>query len=182
MGLFLLVFFERLSQLPLNDKWRNQNLYKCVHKLCRVQCNFDRVSSAEINFCVVRVPMRAAVADILDCHKDAFEFRRKAQGFDFCFQPGGLIKAFGVVQFSNGIAQPFKAYAKQSAGRTRRKVGDTLSFDKQLFHRFRHVLARLNTKWYGIDHFFVFPDGYLPTRRAVAEVENLNEVISRNFK
>lgn len=181
MGLFLLVFFERLSQLPLNDKWRNQNLDKCVHKLCRVQCNFDRVSSAEINFCVVRVPVNSAVANVLDSHEDVFKFLRKMQGFDFVFEPSRFVVLVGFVQLGNHIAKALNASSQQSAGGSWRKVSNPHRFNKELLHRLRHVFARLDTYGCRIDDVASLPNRHPAAGRAVTYVEDFSEVVARNF-
>ena len=161
---------------------RNQKAHKRVDDVCRFQRNFDRIATGEVDFARFVVAVSAAVANVLDHVEDCFDLGAKLKCLDLLPQPSISPVAIQVLHLRNRIAQPLQTNAKKGACRARRKMRDALGLNKYSTNRFRHVLARLNTKWYGIDHFFVFPDGYLPTRRAVAEVENLNEVISRNFK
>lgn len=131
MRLFL---FERFLQLPLYNKWRNQYLHKRVHQSSRVQCDFDRVLPAEVNFGVMSVSVSSAITYVLDCHEDVFKFLRKVQGFDFGFEPRGSVVRFDIVRFSNNVTKALNACSKKGAGRSGRKVGDLLSFNEQFLY------------------------------------------------
>lgn len=59
--------------------------------------------------------------------------------------------------FSGKVNEKLQAYTKEGASSARRKSDDALSFIKEFFGFFRHVLSGFHTPGNRIDHFFALP-------------------------
>nr|DAM72287.1 MAG TPA: hypothetical protein [Caudoviricetes sp.] len=148
MKLFLTDF---VFKFPGKNSRRYPNSDESVNQLRKVMGNFRSVLISQVDFARVRefiaddAASMEQVENICGCAKHVYLFNQRA----FCAKAG--------FTFSGKIHHKLQAYTKEGASSARRKSDDALSFIKEFFGFFRHVLSGFHTPGNRIDHFFALP-------------------------
>jgi len=164
------LFAEFGKEFLLNDEGRNQKDDQGVDELGCFQGNVNRVFAGEINFGGFGIPVGAAVADGADGVADSHDVRGKGKCVELLEKLGVFAVVGNAPQFRDMIGEPLQADAQKGAGRSRRKVGDTLSFDEKFADVGRHVFVGFDANGGGEDDFVVLPKRHVEATLANAYV------------
>ena len=157
------LFAEFGKEFLLNDEGRNQKDDQGVDELGCFQGNVNRVFVGEINFGGFGIPVGAAVADGADGVADSQDVRGKGKCVELLEKLGVFAVVGNAPQFRDMIGEPLQADAQKGAGRSRRKVGDTLSFDEKFADVGRHVFVGFDADGRRKNDFVVLPKRHVQT-------------------
>ena len=164
------LFAEFGKEFLLNDEGRNQKDDQGVDELGCFQGNVNRVFAGEINFGGFGIPVGAAVADGADGVADSQDVRGKGKCVELLEKLGVFAVVGNAPQFRDMIGEPLQADAQKGAGRSRRKVGDTLSFDEKFADVGRHVFVGFDADGRRENDFGVLPERHAEAALADADV------------
>lgn len=157
------LFAEFGYEFLFKDDRRNQRFDKVVDELGCFQGNVNRVFAGEIDFGGFGIPVGTAVADGADGAADLQDVRAKGKCVELLEEFGVFAVVGNAPQFRDMIGEPLQADAQKGAGRSRRKVGDTLSFDEKFADVGRHVFVGFDAEGRRENDFVVLPKRHVQT-------------------
>ena len=164
------LFAEFGYEFLFKDDRRNQRFDKVVDELGCFQGNVNRVFVGEIDFGGFGIPVGTAVADGADGATDRQDVRAKGKCVELLEEFGVFAVAGNTSQFRDMVGEPLQTDTQKGAGRSRRKVGDTLSFDEKFADVGRHVFVGFDANGGGEDDFVVLPKRHVEATLANAYV------------
>ena len=164
------LFAEFGYEFLFKDDRRNQRFDKVVDELGCFQGNVNRVFAGEIDFGGFGIPVGTAVADGADGAADRQDVRAKGKCVELLEEFGVFAVAGNTSQFRDMVGDPLQTDAQKGAGRSRRKVGDALSFDEEFADVGRHIFVGFDANGGGEDDFVVLPKRHVEATLANAYV------------
>lgn len=164
------LFAEFGYEFLFKDDRRNQRFDKVVDELGCFQGNVNRVFAGEIDFGGFGIPVGAAVADGADGAADRQDVRAKGKCVELLEEFGVFAVAGNTSQFRDMVGEPLQTDAQKGAGRSRRKVGDALSFDEEFADVGRHVFVGFDADGRRENDFVVLPERHAEAALADADV------------